>query len=129
MLTGLLVAAAVMIVLSAHRTWKKIPESYAAWSAGNLVVGYLNAHTNRWPTSWDDLKDVENAQTFLPLDQLQKLVRIDWKADVERLMQNARGDTNWIPHVFTRPDGERLRSAWGADTEPNGKVARYLRQR
>ena len=28
-------------------TWRKIPESYAAWTTGNLIVDYLNTHTNQ----------------------------------------------------------------------------------
>ena len=53
-----------------------IPESYVAWTSGDLVVEYLQIHTNQWPRSWEDLRSATNSRfekgmsVWLPLDRL-----------------------------------------------------------
>src|SRR2546430_2585264 len=56
------VAVVVMIIsVTAYigygiiHTLRRIPEAYAAWDTGTLLVEYMKSHGNRWPSSWDDL--------------------------------------------------------------------------
>jgi hypothetical protein len=125
----------VIISIIGHSLYQlvhtKIPESYAAWTSGNLVVGYLETHTNQWPKSWDDLQSATNfnqpMSVFVPIDRLRQTVKIDWQVDVGHLQQIARSDPNAKIHVITRLDGLPLRAMWGADTEPNAKIMSYLK--
>ncbi|HLX68902.1 MAG TPA: hypothetical protein VKV04_04660, partial [Verrucomicrobiae bacterium] len=110
----------------------KIPESYAAWTTGNLMVEYLQTHANRWPRSWEDLQSATNSllekgmPVYMPLTQLHEFVKIDWQADPGRLLQAASNDSNFTIRVVTRLDGSKLLAMWGPDTEPNTKIIRYL---
>jgi len=131
-----LIAVLLVVVLcvgySVYQTWRLIPESYAAWTTGDLMVEYLRNHTNRWPEGWDDLRSATNSlmergrPVYWPLDRLPRIVRIDWQADVGELQRLARSGSNAQIRVITRLDGARLRARWGRDTEPNGKIVRYL---
>jgi hypothetical protein len=130
----LLVIVASMIGYSIFYTWRLIPESYAAWTTGNLMVEYLQTHTNQWPHSWENLRSATNSlqqkgmPVYVSLDRLPEFVKIDWRADVAHLQQVARGDSNATVQVITRLDGSRLRVVWGSDTEPNRKIMLYLQK-
>lgn len=129
-----LVVAVLAIGYSAFNTWRLLPESYAAWTTGNLMVEYLQTHTNEWPRDWEDLRAATNSllekgmPVYSPLDRLPALVRIDWQVDVNVLSQTARSDSNATIQVVTRLDGSPLPALWGSDTEPNGKIMRYLQK-
>lgn len=96
------------------------------------MVEYLRTHTNQWPRSWEDLRSATNSllekgmPIYVPLDRLPQFVKIDWQADVGYLQQVARSDSNATIRVVTRLDGLPLRAVWGPNTEPNGKIMRYL---
>ena len=113
-------------------------DSYNAWRSGELVVGYLEAHTNRWPRSWEDLETVTNSysrdEDFSPVKRLRGAVKLDWNADIGQLQQIARNGTNGTIHVVTRLDGlpffthgPPLFPLWGSEPEANAKILRYLR--
>ncbi len=36
--------------------WWHIPEAYAAWDAGDMLVWYMRSRNDAWPTGWDDLQ-------------------------------------------------------------------------
>jgi hypothetical protein len=124
-------------ICSAYKAFAKlrqeIPESYAAWTAGNLMVEYSKTHSNKWPRGWDDLRSATNSllqrgmPVYMPLDTLTQFVRIDWKADTKGLLQAAHAHSNASIRVVTRLDGSGLWTKWGNDTEPNGKIMRYLK--
>jgi hypothetical protein len=111
----------------------RIPESYAAWTTGNLMVEYLQTHTNKWPRNWDDLRSATNSlqekgmPVYMSLGHLPEFVKIDWQANTEHLLQAVRSDSNATAHLVTRLDGSRLQAVWGPDTEPNAKIMRYLK--
>ncbi len=115
-----------LFVFSAFNTWRKLPESYAAWTSGNLIVDYLNTHSNEWPRSWEDLDQVTNCLRYVPIEKLRQQVKIDWDADFDQLLQLAGNHPATTLRVVTRPDGSRLHAVWGADTEPNRKIMGYL---
>jgi hypothetical protein len=113
-------------------TVRHIPEAYAAWDTGTLLVEYMQRHNDRWPSSWDDLLtvmdeksrdqimlrgsragDVEYAQS------LRKMVSVDWTFDPGREQER-------LP--VTRPDGSAFRTVWEG-AEPNEMVHVYLEAR
>jgi len=109
-------------------TWRHIPEAYAAWDTGTLLVEYMKSHDGRWPSSWNDLLSVQNSGSGGQItlrganagdtnygDALVKRVAIDWKFDP------ARGDQN---SPVTRPDGSRFPIVW-AGADPNEMVHAY----
>ncbi|MBE0540146.1 MAG: hypothetical protein IH623_02045 [Verrucomicrobia bacterium] len=115
-----------LFVFSAFNTWRKIPESYVAWTTGNLIVDYLNTHSNQWPRSWEDLDQATNCLRYVPIEELRERVKIDWDADFGQLLQLASNHPATALRVVTRPDGSRLHAIWGASTEPNRKIMGYL---
>jgi hypothetical protein len=99
-------------------TVRHIPEAYAAWDTGTLLVEYMKTHENRWPSSWADLLSEMSNAAGNPIMfrgaragdtnyavSLQKKVAIDWKFDPTRKEQGS---------PVTRPNGGcyELKSAY-----------------
>jgi hypothetical protein len=132
----IILAVAIVIVVVAgwmaygfFRTLRRIPEAYAAWDTGTLLVEYLQRHEDRWPTSWDDLLTVMDGEVGrrIPLRgaqagdleyarSLADKVAIDWAFDPRR---------NDQPNPVTRPDGGAFPMVWQG-AEPNEMVRAYL---
>ena len=109
-------------------TVKHIPEAYAAWDTGTLLVDYMKSHENRWPSSWEDLLSVmrndsgdqvmfrgATAGDTNYAASLRSKVAINWKFDPTRSDQNP----------VTRLDGSKFPVVWQG-AEPNEMVRRYL---
>jgi len=110
-------------------TVRHVPEAYAAWDTGTLLVEYMKSHGNRWPSSWDDLLSVMHSDSG---DQvmfrgagagdtnyaasLRTKVAIDWKFDTSH-------DHAGSP--VTRLDGTKFPVVWHG-AEPNEMVHEYL---
>ena len=129
----LLIVVSVVVYCIAHFAFaiyglvsKKIPESYAAWTSGNLIVDYLNTHSNRWPRSWEDLDQATNCLRYTPIETLRTKVKINWDANFDHLLELARTNRPMPLQLVTRPDGSKLYAKWGPDTEPNYKIKGYL---
>lgn len=120
-------AIAYFLITLIHVVQVKIPESYAAWTTGNLIVDYLNTHTNQWPRSWEDLDQATNCQRYVSIEKLRGKVKVDWNIDFTQLQQSARTNNFPLFHAVTRPDGSKLYAVWGLDTDPNRKVIGYLK--
>lgn len=58
LLTIVLVSFVVYGVYNFIYTWKNIPEAYAAWDTGTLLIEYLKSHNDQWPSGWDELLSV-----------------------------------------------------------------------
>lgn len=113
-------------------TLRHIPEAYAAWDTGTLLVEYMESHDGRWPSSWDDLLSVVRSASADQVKlrgpgtnqadvafSLAKRVVVDWTFD-------PFGSRNQIP--VTRLDGTKFPVLWqGAD--PNEMVRTYLADR
>jgi hypothetical protein len=111
-------------------TLRRIPEAYAAWDTGTLLVEYMKSHGDRWPSSWEDLLSAMNRSPGEEIMfrgaragdtnyaiSLRKVVAIDWRFDPSQ-----PGETSSV----TRPDGTKFPIVWqGAD--PNEMVRRYLK--
>lgn len=111
-------------------TWRHLPEAYAAWDTGTLLVEYLNAHDNHWPTSWDDLLTTldtprgreitlhgASAGDMEYTRSLRDKVAVDWNFDPSQVADAA---------PVTRPDGSAFPVLWqGAD--PNEMVRECIK--
>lgn len=105
-------------------TWWHIPEAYAAWDAGNLLVRYMEKNQNAWPDGWSDLKQLREEEPDVRLywnsdqpdyfDRMRETIQIDWTFDPVTRMPR-------IPVRST--DGSELVCLWA---DPNGMVHSYL---
>ena len=130
--SGLLLAVGYF-VFSVVYTWQHIPEAYAAWDTGSLLVVYMRTHEGHWPSDWDDLLTVlegEQGQAItlygsqagdIPYaNSLRNKVTVDWSFDPKSAPKDA------MP--VTRSNGRRFPIVW-AGAEPNEMVRRYIASR
>ncbi len=109
-----------------------IPHSYAAWETGNLMVEYLKMHDGEWPRGWRDLREADESlrrkgtAIYRESHRLPAIVKIDWEVDPQALASLALSNSDYRLKVVTQADGSKLEANWGADTEPNAKIKRYL---
>jgi hypothetical protein len=110
-------------------TLRKVPEAYAAWDTGVLIVAYLEQHDNKWPQSWDELLSVTENGVRTRGDygengingMLSDHVSIEWDFDPTSIV-----DTEWAEaqvRVVTRADGKDISVMWA---DPNLMIWRYL---
>ena len=110
-------------------TVRQIPEAYAAWDTGTLVIEYMKSHHNRWPSSWEDLLSVMSSSSGEQImlrgagagdtnyaTSLRSKVAIDWKFDPRCPVQAC---------PITQVDGSRFPVVWRG-AEPNEMVRIYL---
>ena len=108
--------------------WWHIPEAYAAWDAGDMLLFYMRKHDDDWPESWDELESAIEAEPSLFLRgrnpdepdymaRMRRTIKIDWAFDPSDPKN---------PTPVTRPDGSPLHSYW---SDPNGMIYRYLDRR
>jgi hypothetical protein len=103
-----------------HFTLSHLHEAYAAWDTGALLVGYMEANNDRWPSSWPDLLtvlDPKSGQQVAYINSLRNLVAIDWRFDPSHPSGG---------RPVSRPDGTSFPVQW---EDPNDMVRDYLRQR
>lgn len=105
--------------------WWHIPEAYAAWDAGDMLLSYMRTHDNDWPNDWDELQAAVESEPALFLrgrhpdepnymERMRRTIKIDWTFDPSN-PEN--------PTPVTRADGSQLHSYW---VNPNGMIYRYL---
>ncbi len=105
--------------------WWHIPEAYAAWDAGDMLLWYMRSHNNEWPDGWDDFQSSVESEPALFLrgrhpeepdymGRMRRTIKIDWSFDPAN-PQN--------PTPVTRPDGSPLHAYW---SDPNGMIYKYL---
>lgn len=127
-----LIAAVIWFGNRTIATVRQLPEAYAAWDTGTLLVEYLQTHDNHWPSSWDDLLTVLDLPRGADIvlygssggnaayaRSLRERIAVDWSFDPAQI-----ADANPV----TRPDGSGFGVLWeGGD--PNEMVREYLRGR
>jgi len=135
-LIALLVVLAVQSGLGLHRLVSvQIPNSYAAWTTGNLIVEYLRTHDDRWPRGWNDLRESGDAiarrgdPIYWDFDKLPKMIAVDWTTNVQQLARSMNSNRGVPFPVVTKLDGSPVDHRWGQDTEPNRQVYEYLREK
>jgi len=124
-----LIAAVIWFGYRTIAAVRQLPEAYAAWDTGTLLVEYLRANDDRWPNSWDDLLTVldspggadivlygSRAGDVAYARSLREVVAVDWSFDPLRIAD---------AEPVTRPDGSAFDVLWeGGD--PNEMVREYL---
>ena len=132
----LLVGTALMLGWAAwgayrvYYTYAHIPEAYAAWDTGTLLVEFMKAHEGHWPSSWDDLLTVMDSESGQKIvlrgagagdmryaKSLREKIRVDWSFDPTH--PDAK-------NPVTRLDGSPFPIVW---EEPNDMVRYYLHAR
>ncbi len=122
-----MVGVVVWIAYSFFHTAALLPEAYAAWDTGTLLVEYMKANDDRWPSSWNELltvMDLESGKS-IPLrgagagdvryaQALHARVSVDWTFDPSR-----PGEARPV----TRIDGAPFPVVW---EDPNTMVRDYL---
>ena len=104
--------------------WWHIPEAYAAWDTGTLLVRYMEKHDGDWPDGWSDLEQLHHDEPHLRLrwnahepdyfDQMRKMVDIDWEFE----------PTTRTPELpVTSADGSPLVCLW---SDPNSMIDYFL---
>lgn len=105
--------------------WWHIPEAYAAWDAGDMLLWYMRDHDDDWPDSWDEFQSAIESEPALFLrgrhpeepnymGRMRRTIKIDWTFD-------PANPTNRMP--VTRPDGSPLHAYW---SDPNVMIHQYL---
>jgi len=133
----LLVAGALIAACYGYDVYRKvtvvIPNSYAAWATGDLIVEYIRTHDGRWPHDWEDLRvakeslERQGKPVYYQFDRLPRMIRVDWNADPAKLAKVLQV-SNEVPfRVVTKADGSSVFACWGPDTEPNTKIYSYLK--
>lgn len=111
-------------------TLRGMPEAYAAWDTGTLLMEYMKQHDDQWPTSWDQLLTVLDSDEGrkIPLRgaqagdiayarSLREKVAVDWTFD----------PANPAGNPVTPIAGGRFSVVWEG-AEPNEMVRSYLSQ-
>jgi hypothetical protein len=118
-----------------HLAYVLIPNSYAAWTTGDLIVEYIDTHEGKWPRGWDDLRVAKQSlerrsqPVYYAFQKLPQMIKVDWSADPTALAK-LEARSNEVPfEVVTKLDGSKVDARWGEDTEPNRKIYVYLKNR
>ncbi|TWT77678.1 hypothetical protein Pla123a_14740 [Posidoniimonas polymericola] len=130
---GIPLAGAGVWALVMLSTWRHVPEAYAAWDAGTLLVAYMQANDDRWPAGWGELAAFAAEQgaaiqlrggQYPPSDryearlaEIKNLVKIDWDFD-------PTAPAAGIP--VTNAEGGPPLALW---EDPNEMVREYLASR
>lgn len=119
---------------SVFDTWRRLPEAYAAWDVGTMLVCFMERNDNRWPSSWNELADSikpddecvfcrgveygEDRHHGYPktIEKLKRMVRIDWK------FVPTKGE---MQYPITTSDGKRFTVVWSG-AEPNEMVYNWI---
>jgi hypothetical protein len=113
-------------------TLRGIPEAYAAWDTGTLLIEYMKQHDDHWPKSWDELVTVLDSDEGrkIPLRgaqagdivyarSLREKVAVDWEFDPA-----SRSERNPVTPI----GGGKFPVVWDG-AEPNEMVRHYLSER
>ncbi len=112
-------------------TYQRLPEAYAAWDTGTLLVAYMSRNDDEWPSSWDDLAKIIDLQNNCPkirgfegraedtIEQLKTYVIIDFAH---------RPQAGTMAYPITDSRGKRFRTVWDG-AEPNEMVYRWITHR
>ena len=118
-----------------HLAYVLIPNSYAAWTTGDLIVEYIDTHEGKWPRRWDDLRVAEQSlkrrgqNVYWDFEKLPQMIQVDWTANPVALAK-LQARSNEVPfEVVTKLDGSKVDAVWGEDREPNRKIYVYLKNR
>ena|SRR5579871_3437783 len=114
-------------------TLRGIPDAYAMWDTGLLLIDYMQMHEKRWPGGWDDLNESwkrrqpgnsgvgEHLRGGMTLEQMRMRVVVDWNVDVAKIARTSEHDSHF--HAVWTVDGNT--TLWSGG-DPNEMVWDYL---
>ena len=84
---SMLVVSGILLIWSTNNT---IRDAYCQWWVADMIIEHLIAHQNRWPQSWDDLRDdyetrVARSGQHWTFEELKDRVGVDWDVNIEEL--------------------------------------------
>jgi hypothetical protein len=102
---------------------------YYVWHAAGYVIDYMKANDNRWPTSWDDLRqaNLQRVDVWPRFEVLKENVVIDWNARPEILV-NAKFSDDDDQSAFRVIWLRNGRSIHWSGAEPNRLIWDYLQK-
>ncbi|MCD0461151.1 hypothetical protein [Roseiconus lacunae] len=120
-------------VYTAIHTYRSLPEAYAAWDTGTLLVAFMQVNGDQWPTDWDDLVSVRDSSRPMIFSggytsrgefsdngevkrQLSKYVSVDWSYE---------SFSGSLANPVTRLDGSKFDVVW-VGGEPNEMIRTYV---
>jgi hypothetical protein len=118
-------------VLLLRHTDTVLRNSYAQWWVADMVVLHLEANDQKWPKSWDELRDdyetcVRRSGPAWSYEELTSGVMIDWDADPLSLKSAVQQAGRPPFRVLWLSDGSS--SHWES-REPNQIIWEYLQTR
>ena len=123
-------AVMAFVYSSLNSALSNVKDFYALDWASGFVVQHLAANDNRWPTSWDELRDEYDDTVKIghvpavTWEELTDRVEIDWNADAKMLAEAT--DERDQPFPVIRLSGGSS-TQWEVLDVPNWKVLNYLR--
>ena len=130
----LILGVTLVLVFGAFLIYRNIDttirNSYAQWWVADMVKVHLSANEQRWPKSWDDLRDdyevcVKRSGRPWTFDELRSRVVVDWNVDVQSLKATPLVHEQVPFRVIWLRDGSS--SHWSKH-EPNRMIWDYLMQ-
>lgn len=104
-----------------------MPNAYAAWQLGDIIILHLEMNGGKWPTGWEDLREAHEVcagrSSIFSLEELRDRIDVDFAADPAKMAQAVPvGDEPPFQAIRLR-DGSR--SHWSGQ-EPNSKIWSHL---
>lgn len=144
-----LITVAVLLAVIGFVVWlgyqmMQVPRNaYAVWWTADLVIEHMEKHGGAWPRSWEELRATSDQAykgtvstndgyiiaEFRPRDtieDLQRRVEIDWKADPKALVKAEFKEKGSPFRVIWLRNGEATHYA---GREPNGMILGYLKSK
>ncbi len=127
----LAVAALGWLAYSLLSTWYGIPDAYAAWDTGTLIIEYLDTHEGQWPRSWGELLTAEGTlrqhgrRLHTESRELPRRIKVDFSADPAKIARIKWSRGTQPVRVVTRADGKDFPVIW-ENAEPNAMIWMYL---
>jgi len=124
-------ASVIFIVAQMARAVVNIPDAYAAWATGDLIIFHMQTHSNQWPRSWDEL--LSNTNEFIAKhggingspEDIPSMVSVQWYVDPEYLAGYPDNLESRPFSVVSRKDGSPFYIVW---IEPNQMILDYLKK-
>lgn len=129
-IVGLVVALTAVGLIVAYNVDRTIRNAYAVWWVADMVIIHLESNENRWPTSWDELRDdyeicVSRSGQPWTFEELRNRVEIDFDIVTDKLMESARGKS--VPNFPVIYPSDGTEAHW-KHQEPNRKLLDYFNE-